>query len=753
MKHGTFAGFALTVCFVSQLIGQGKKWSPVDGSLMTRWAADVSPESVWSEYPRPQMVRRDWTSLNGLWSYAIRPMDDGPPTQWDGQILVPFCVESSLSGVGRRVEADEALWYRRVFLAPEHRPGRLLLHFGAVDWEATVWLNGVQVGTHRGGYDPFTIDITDAVRPGEQEIVVKVVDPTDRGWQPRGKQVSKPGGIWYTPVTGIWQTVWLEPVASTHIDRLRIVPDIETNSVGITVESTASAKVELQVRADDRVVGRGSGVSGEEITINVGEMRLWSPDDPFLYDVRIRLIGHDSEDQVGSYFGMRSIAVGKDDDGVNRLLLNGEPLFQFGLLDQGWWPDGLYTAPSDAALRYDIEITKRLGFNTARKHVKVESARWYDWCDRLGLLVWQDMPSGETYIGGDTPDIERSPESAQGFERELHAMVDHLSNHPSVVMWVPYNEGWGQWDTPRICDLIKSWDPTRPVNNASGWTDRGVGDVLDIHRYPGPAMAKLEEDRAVVLGEFGGLGLPMPGHTWQAEKNWGYQSYETRAALTDAYVDLLRQLRPMIGQGLAAAIYTQTSDVEIEVNGVMTYDRALIKVDEARAAQAVRNLYLPPPTIVEIVASSQREAQTWRFTFDEPDEGWTGAAFDDRSWRRGPGGFGEASTPGAHVRTAWKTQNIWVRRTFELGEVPDDLMLLIHHDEDAEVYLNGVLAMALKGYVTGYTTTPIAADALAALHEGENVISIHCRQTTGGQYIDAGLVRVIEQDADQAGEK
>jgi hypothetical protein len=711
------------------------EWKPAAGPLATRWTKDVTPDKAWREYPRPQMVRPDWANLNGLWDYSLSLKEAEQPENWDGQILVPFCVESALSGVMKKVTPQQAVWYRRTFTTPEGWSGkRVLLHFGAVDWEATVWLNGHKVGEHRGGYDPFTFDVTNALQSGENTVVVRAWDPTDTSYQPRGKQVLKPGGIMYTATTGIWQTVWLEPVPQTYVRWLRIVPDVDTSSVRVTVDATGG-KVEFKALAGDQAVATAAGPVGQPIELKLSAPKLWSPDQPFLYDLKIKLSADGASDEISSYFGMRKIAVGKDRDGVNRLLLNGKPLFQFGPLDQGFWPDGLYTAPCDEALRYDVETTKRLGMNMARKHVKVEPARWYYWCDKLGLMVWQDMASGNN----------SGPEGQENFKRELKNVVEAFANHPSIVMWVPFNEGWGQHDTEQIVELIRRWDPSRLVNNASGWADRKVGDVHDIHSYPGPAMPPVAEQRAAVLGEFGGLGLPLSGHTWQAEKNWGYRSFTSREALTDAYVNLLENLRPMIGSGLCAAVYTQTSDVEIEVNGLMTYDRELIKMDLERIVEAARKLYLPPPIIKTVVPTSQQAAQQicWRYTTERPADNWPKPDFDDSAWESGPGGFGEPSTPGTVVRTSWKTPDIWVRRSVDLDRVPQELKLMIHHDEDAEVYLNGVPAASPKGYTTSYVPMSISKDAIAALKKGRNTIAIHCHQTEGGQYIDAGLVELV----------
>ena len=554
---------------------------------MTRWANDVSPRNAHPEYPRPQMVRKDWQNLNGLWNYAVTAKDFSQPAQWDGQILVPFPIESALSGVMKRVYETNRLWYHRTFKIPRGWKGKnVLLHFGAVDWETTVHVNGREVGSHRGGYDGFSIDITAALKPkGDQEIVVAVWDPTDAGTQPRGKQVRNPHGIWYTPTSGIWQTVWLEPVAAAHIRRLNITPDVDQNAVTIgasIIGAEPNDRFEVTIRDGRRHVYTAWITAGGQLRLPVGDARLWSPDSPHLYDLDITLNrGRKAIDRVTSYFGMRKISLGKDARGHLRLCLNNQPLFQLGPLDQGFWPDGLYTAPTDEALRYDIEMTRKLGFNLARKHVKIEPDRWYYWCDKLGLLVWQDMPSGDKYIKRTDPDIQRSPESAAQFEVELKALVEGRLNHPSIVTWVPYNEGWGQWDTCRIVDLIKQCDPTRLVINASGWTDRPCGDIVDMHKYPGPGAPEPEVNRAGVLGEFGGLGLPLKGHTWQDEKNWGYRSFTNSEALTTAYVGLVEQLPGLIiSHGLSAAVYTQITDVEIEVNGLMTYDRAVVKMNQ-----------------------------------------------------------------------------------------------------------------------------------------------------------------------------
>jgi len=729
-------------------------WQPAKGPLMTRWAQQVSPDNAHREYPRPQMERKEWLNLNGLWEYAIRPKDAPQPEKFDGDILVPFAAESALSGVGKVVGEQNRLWYRRTFEIPKKWTNsriysRILLHFGAVDWDTTVWVNGKQVGTHRGGYDAFSFDITDALnKTGSQEIILSVWDPTDAGTQPRGKQVRKPNSIWYTAVTGIWQTVWLEPVPDAHIQSLKISSDIDDEAVNVTaICSDAATGYTFEVESWFPEA-KGKARVGQEITFTIKSPKLWSPDRPFLYDLKVILRDKQGKkvDVVSSYFGMRKISLGKDKNGITRLFLNNEPLFQYGPLDQGWWPDGLYTAPTDEALRYDIEVLKRIGCNLMRKHVKVEPDRLYYWCDKLGLLVWQDMPSGDRFIGGNDPDIVRTEESANQFELELSRVINALRNHPCIIMWVPFNEGWGQFDTPRIVELIKKLDPTRLVDCASGWTDRGVGDVHDIHSYPGPGAPPVEEKRAIVLGEFGGLGLPVKGHTWQDEGSWGYRRFNNSDDLTTAYVALLDNLRPLIAAGLSAAVYTQTTDVEIEINGFMTYDRAMIKMDEDKMTAANKRLYLPPPITRIIVPISQWEGQPWRYTTTKPADGWEQDNFNDSSWQKGEGGFGTKGTPGAVVRTEWNTSDIWLRRTFELKEKKfDRLCLSIHHDEDTEVYINGGPVTKLEGFTTNYVQPVISKKAKDALTVGSNCLAVHCHQTTGGQYIDVGIVEVVEQ--------
>lgn len=574
------------------------EWAAKQGPLATRWTKDVTPEDVWSEYPRPQMKRSDWENLNGLWQYRIQDAKAPEPSAWDGEILVPFCVESALSGVMKRVDPRQALWYRRTFGVPDDwRQDRVLLHFGAVDWSAEIWINGKYAGGHRGGYDPFTIDITDLLTNGPNAIVVKVLDPTDHGSRARGKQVLKPTGIWYTPVTGIWQTVWIERVPRTYIRSLRLIPDLDTSSLQVIVNASEEADVRVTAFDGGSQVAEVNGATGRPIRVGIMNVHPWSPANPHLYDLKIELLRDEAVvDSVRSYAGLRKIEVKPDSKGINRLWLNGTVLFQFGPLDQGWWPDGLYTAPTEEALKFDVEATKNLGFNMTRKHVKVEPDRWYYWCDKLGLLVWQDMPNGDVLnkwnrnVDQRVAELRRTATSAEGFREELTQVVTDFGNHPSIVVWVPFNEAWGQSDTAGHVALIRRLDPTRLINSSSGGNFYGVGDILDVHSYPDPDMPRLDKHQAVVCGEFGGLGLPIKGHTWVDEGNWGYRSFETKEELQQAYLEKTAMLRKMTDKGLAAAVYTQITDVEIEVNGLLTYDRQIVKVDQEAVREANSSL-------------------------------------------------------------------------------------------------------------------------------------------------------------------
>ena len=580
----------LSLLLVSAFSATAQSWQPAGDHIRTPWADQVDPSAPLPEYPRPLMQRTDWMNLNGLWDYAVRKAGE-PFGKADGRILVPYCIESSLSGVGRTVAVDEYLWYHRTFSLPKSWKGnRVLLHFGAVDWKADIWVNDVKAGSHTGGYTPFSIDITDALKSGENSLTVRVWDGTDTGFQPRGKQVRKPSGIWYTSVTGIWQTVWLEPVPEQHIRNLRTTPDLDAGCIRVLAEGVDRGVVEVSLSADGRRVASARALAGSEVEIPVPGARLWTPDDPYLYDLEVSLIRDGKTlDRVKSYCAMRKVGVIPGKDGILRLTLNDKPVFMYGPLDQGWWPDGLYTAPTDEALAFDVQKTKDWGFNLIRKHVKVEPARWYYHCDRLGILVWQDMPSGDLHGSWQNTrwyqgtEFVRSADSEACYRKEWQEIMDYLYSQPCIVAWVPFNEGWGQFKTLEITAWTKQHDPSRLVNSASGGNHfLGAGDILDLHNYPQPDMYLYDANRVNVLGEYGGIGLPVEGHLWTPDRNWGYVKFASPKEVTDEYVKYARQLKEMVARGFSAAIYTQTTDVEIEVNGLMTYDRRVDKVEIPR---------------------------------------------------------------------------------------------------------------------------------------------------------------------------
>ena len=573
------------------------QWKPAGDKIKTSWGEQLDPKNVLPEYPRPIMERSDWKNLNGLWKYAITKKGDPTPAAYQGDILVPFAVESSLSGVGKMINEKEELWYQRTFDVPSAWRGKqILLHFGAVDWKAEVWVNDVKVGEHTGGFTPFYFDITSVLNKGNNDLVVKVWDPSDRGEQPRGKQIANPHGIWYTPVTGIWQTVWLEPVATQYITNLKTTPDIDNNSVKVEVaaNTTSADKVEVKVFDGKNLVAKGAALNGVPVELAMpANAKLWSPNSPFLYNMEVTLYKDGKAiDQVKSYTAMRKYSIRKGQNGITRLQLNNKDYFQFGPLDQGWWPDGLYTAPTDEALVYDLKKTKDFGYNMVRKHVKVEPARWYTHCDQLGLIVWQDMPNGgpspqwqaRNYFNG--TEVIRSAASEANYRKEWKEIIDCLYSYPSIAVWVPFNEAWGQFKTPEIVAWTKEYDPSRLVNPASGGNHYTCGDILDLHHYPGPNMFLYDPRRATVLGEYGGIGLVVEGNTWvNDKKNWGYVKFNTSDEVTNEYIKYGKHLLELIRKGFSAAVYTQTTDVEGEINGLMTYDRKVIKMNEAKVRE------------------------------------------------------------------------------------------------------------------------------------------------------------------------
>lgn len=612
------------------------QWKPVGDNIMSPWAEQVNPENVLPEYPRPQMVRQHWMNLNGLWNYAITPID-AIDFQADGQILVPFAVESALSGVGRRVGDENILWYEREFSIPSSWRGQnVLLHFGAVDWQTDIWVNGEYVGQHKGGFDPFSFDITPNLRKsGTQTLRVKVYDATDQAFQPRGKQVEVPGLIWYTPVTGIWQTVWLEPVSETHIKNYYVVSDIDAGTMTVNVDASALhvddvIKVEVNEGSvgysaehpSTKVIASAECVNGQA-TLRLPDVNLWSPDSPYLYGIKVTLSrGAKVIDSVDGYTAMRNITVVKDKtpNKYRRIALNGNIFFQFGPLDQGWWPDGLYTAPTDEALKFDLVKTKEWGYNMVRKHIKVEPARWYYYCDVLGLAVWQDMPNladnlkatiatrpeevgkmqrnvwGQDSFYMKGTDCQVPPLWKVNWYNEWREIIQDLRSFQSILVWVPFNEAWGQFDTEEAAAFTKALDPTRLVDAASGGNLRFCGDIIDVHHYPCPAMNAFDRKFVNVLGEYGGIGYPVEGHLWQKDANWGYGDVMSCGDdVLDLYEQFAEMLKTFIVNGCSSAVYTQTTDVEIEVNGLMTYDRKVIKIDEKRLAEINRSVIAASP--------------------------------------------------------------------------------------------------------------------------------------------------------------
>lgn len=613
------------------------------GDLMTRWGKDVTPDNAWRSYPRPQLKRERWLNLNGLWDYAIARDSAPQPARMDGQILVPYPVESKLSRVARKVTPDDRIWYRRSFTVPQDWAGEhVMLNFGAVDFAATIWVNGVVVGSHKGGFDTFGFDVTDYLKPGRNDLIVQVADPTSAGTQPRGKQILDPSGIWYTAVSGIWQTVWLEPVPKLHIEDVRATPDIDRGVVDVAVALSGWANdtdaVKLTESAGGKVIASTIIRANRRATLAIPNARLWSPEDPYLYDLKAELVtvadpyagqeerdrkaydarftaGEDRtyaaariagtpRDTVDAYFAMRKISVGPGNvAGQPAMLLNNKPLFQNGTLDQGWWPDGLYTPPSEEAMKSDLVFLKKAGFNMLRKHIKVEPARYYYDADHLGMLIWQDMPSGggedQFVTGTSKSQAVLSSDAMAENQNELAAMIGDLRGFPSIVMWVVNNEGWGQYDSATLARYVKGMDPGRLVDADSGWLDvaPGASDVFDIHTYEDvPNTPTRQSARAIVIGEYGGIGMPIAGHIWRpGKKNWGYQ------VATGEEDYLARFRRKMAGviraareDGLSASIYTQTTDVEDEINGLLTYDRARAKASpEALSAIAAPLRALP----------------------------------------------------------------------------------------------------------------------------------------------------------------
>jgi hypothetical protein len=579
------------------------EWAPAGDKIKTKWGKNLNSKKVWQEYPRPQLERKDWLNLNGLWSYSIRYTDDLKPEKHDGKILVPFSVESSLSGVMKPLSENQILWYEKEFEIPKDWKNKtILLHFGAVDWKCELFINDNSIGEHSGGYTPFYFDITDKLKNGKNLITLKVYDPTDRSYQPRGKQILSPGSIWYTPVSGIWQTVWLEPVKVHYFEKIEINNNYDDKIVRLKFKINSDIKlpVNYTLKYNNTIIGQAKGKTNEDISINIPDedFHPWSPYEPNLYTINAELYSELNYmyDSVSSYTTIRKIEKRKDSSGYFRIFLNNKPFFNMGTLDQGYWPDGLYTPPSEEAMIYDIQKLKDLGFNTIRKHIKVEPFRYYYQCDKIGMLLWQDMPSGDLggndwdpyHIDGGT-DKSRSQESKDNYYKEWEEIIDNLKFFQCIIVWIPFNEAWGQFETEKVVEFTQEKDSLRLINAASGGNHRVCGDFLDIHNYPNPNQFLKEETLINVLGEYGGLGLEIRGHTWKDE-NWGYAVLKSKEELTYRYKEYIDMLIEYVKTGFSAAIYTQTTDVESEINGLITYDREDIKIFENLTKEANEKL-------------------------------------------------------------------------------------------------------------------------------------------------------------------
>jgi ribosomal protein S17E len=763
MKNRICIIFTLVLLLEYSFI-QAQNWAPVPGQIMTNWANDVTPENVWKEYPRPQMVRTDWLNLNGLWDFEITDRDTNKiAINYARKILVPFCVESALSGIKETITGKQQMMYRRYFTVPSNWNQKyLILHFEAVDYETKVWVDGKYVGMHKGGYDHFQFDITGFLsKEQKHEIKIVVWDPTNEGSQPIGKQalpaiknVTK-----YTATSGIWQTVWLEPINDVAIESIKIIPNIDNATISLqtkVVGATQGTRIKIQAFDQGKEIASSIAAYDELVSLQLNQPKLWSPTNPFLYDLKLTLIKEGKVvDEVSSYFGMRKISMGRDQEGYMRILLNNEIIYQLGPLDQGYWPDGILTPASDQALRYDIAYLKKIGANMDRMHMKVQPERWYYHCDQLGILVWQDMVSPTKFI--DT----KSNLNSSDFELEHNITVDQLYNHPSIIQWVLFNESWGQYDTERLTAALKAKDPTRLVINASGWHDKKVGDIRDFHDYtihPAIALVTKNDERAMVLGEAGGFDLLIPGHLWtpdlktetKLKTDWtiDFKKGVVKSAdeLIEKYTILLDDLFQLKKYGLNAVVYTQISDVEDEISGWMTYDRKVGKLPDTTFAALHQQFFKPTITGKYILPLSMNTAQQWNYRFTAPSNDWIkNTTIAD--FKLGEAPFGIESNNAHKVNTTWNTNSLFLNKEFTLTALPSKLSLVACNTGITDVYINGAYVMQFNNFLKNdpevkISETLLSDKAMKLLKVGVNQLSLKFNFPSVGKpvyYYDFGI--------------
>ena len=763
MKNRISIVFILVLLLQYSFI-QAQNWAPVPGQIMTNWANNVTPENVWKEYPRPQMVRTDWLNLNGLWDFEITERDTNKiAINYARKILVPFCVESALSGIKETITGKQQMIYRRFFSIPSHwNQKHLILHFEAVDYEAKVWVDGKYVGIHKGGYDHFQFDIAGFLNKDEKhEIKLVVWDPTNEGSQPIGKQALPAirNRTKYTATSGIWQTVWLEPTNEVAIESIKIIPNIDNGTISLqtkVVGATQGARIKIQAFDQGKEIASSIAAIGEPVSLQLNQPKLWSPTNPFLYDFKLSLINDGKVvDEVSSYFGMRKISMGRDQEGYMRILLNNEIIYQLGPLDQGYWPDGILTPASDQALRYDIAYLKKIGANMDRMHMKVQPERWYYHCDQLGILVWQDMVSPTKFI--DT----KSNLNPSDFELEHNITVDQLYNHPSIIQWVLFNESWGQYDTERLTAALKAKDPTRLVINASGWHDKKVGDIRDFHDYtihPAVALVNKNDDRAMVLGEAGGIDLLIPGHLWTPDLKGGTKIktdwsidfkkgiVKSSDELIEKYKILLDDLFQLKKYGLNAVVYTQISDVEDEISGWMTYDRKVSKLPDTTFAALHQQFFKPTITGKYILPLSMNTAQQWNYSFTAPSNDWIkNTTIAD--FKLGEAPFGIESNNVHKVNTTWNTSSLFLNKEFTLSSVPSKLSLIACNTGITDVYINGAYVMQFNNFLKNdpeikISETLLSDKAMKLLKLGVNQLSLKFNFSSAGKpvyYYDFGI--------------